>query len=203
MSASRSGGIDASRRGGAERSGQRRPPPRPIEVVSVEQLTPGLVSVRLGGALVNFERVPPTTHLKVYVPDTDGRPVARTYTPRRCDRASGTLEVVFGNSWPWSCVTVGGASQAGRSHVGGPAGRCAFDPNATPWWIAGDESALPAVGTLLEATQHGLRRGPHGSRGPRGQDNARKRAWRQDILAPPTPGANQVPNSMTLLALQS
>jgi NADPH-dependent ferric siderophore reductase len=42
-----------------------------------------------------FEHVGPTAHLKVYVPDADGALVARTYTPRRYDPASGTLEVVF------------------------------------------------------------------------------------------------------------
>ena len=152
MSASRSKGIDAPRRGGDERRGRRRPPPRPVEVVSVEKLTPRLVSVRLGGELDDFEHVGPTAHLKVYVPDADGAPVARTYTPRRYDRASGTLEVVFvihgpGPASQWAAQ----AKPGDRIAVGGPAGRYAFDPTAPRWWIAGDESALPAIGTLLDA----------------------------------------------------
>ncbi len=108
--------------------------------------------MRLGGELDDFEHVGPTAHLKVYVPDTDGTPVARTYTPRRYDRASGTLEVVFvihgpGPASHWAAQ----AKPGDRIAVGGPAGRYAFDPSATRWWIAGDESALPAIGTLLEA----------------------------------------------------
>jgi NADPH-dependent ferric siderophore reductase len=152
MNASRNTGIDASRGRSDERNRPRRPPPRPVEVVSVEKLTPRLVSVRLGGELGDFEHVGPTAHLKVYVPDADGIPVARTYTPRHYDRASGTLEVLFvihgpgpASQWaaqakPGDCIT-----------VGGPAGRYAFDPTALRWWIAGDESALPAIGTLLDA----------------------------------------------------
>ena len=35
--------------------------------------------------------------------------------------------------------------------VGGPGGRFVLDQEAARWWIAGDESALPAVGTLLDA----------------------------------------------------
>ena len=100
----------------------------------------------------NFEHVGPTAHLKVYVPDTDGTPVARTYTPRRYDRASGTLEVVFvihgpgpGSQWATQ------AKPGDRIAVGGPAGRYAFDPTVLRSWIAGDESALPAIATLLEA----------------------------------------------------
>ena len=63
-----------TRRGGApwragdQRSGRRRPPPRPVEVVSVSKLTPRLVSVHLrGGGLEEFQDAAPTSHLKVWV----------------------------------------------------------------------------------------------------------------------------------------
>ena len=133
-----------------EAGGARRP--GPSRWCQSEKLTPRLVSVRLGGELDDFEHVGPTAHLKVYVPDADGTPVARTYTPRRYDPASGTLEVVFvihgpGPASQWAAQ----AKPGDRIAVGGPAGRYAFDSTATRWWIAGDESALPAIGTLLDA----------------------------------------------------
>ena len=133
-----------------EAGGVRRP--GPSRWCQSENLTPRLVSIRLGGELDDFEHVGPTAHLKVYVPDADGTPVARTYTPRRYDRASGTLEVVFvihgpGPASQWAAQ----AKPGDRLAVGGPAGRYAFDPTAPRWWVAGDESALPAIGTLLDA----------------------------------------------------
>ena len=78
-------------------------------------------------------------------------PVVRTYTPRRYDPVMDTLEIQFvlhGDGPPskWAAR----ARPGDRLAVAGPGGRFAFDPSATPWWIAGDESAIPAIGTLLD-----------------------------------------------------
>jgi NADPH-dependent ferric siderophore reductase len=143
-------------------------------VVSVSRLTPRLVSVRVrGDALEGFQIDAPTAHIKVFLPaegqdapvlpeqTTDGpvrpeggepRPVVRTYTPRRFDAATRTLEVQFvlhgeGPASEWAeCVKPGD-----RLAVAGPGGRFSLDESAERWWIAADESAIPAVGTLLEA----------------------------------------------------
>jgi NADPH-dependent ferric siderophore reductase len=142
-------------------------------VVSVSRLTPRLVSVRVGGdALEGFRIEAPTSHIKVFLPapgqavprlpeyGPDGTaipgdvpsPVVRTYTPRRFDEASRTLEVQFllhgeGPASEWAeRVTVGD-----QLAIRGPGGRFSLDPEAERWWIAGDESAIPAVGTLLDA----------------------------------------------------
>jgi NADPH-dependent ferric siderophore reductase len=85
------------------------------------------------------------------IPD-DARPVVRTYTPRRFDEASRTLEIQFvlhgeGPASEWAER----ASAGDRIAVAGPGGRFTMDETAERWWIAGDESAIPAVGTLLEA----------------------------------------------------
>jgi NADPH-dependent ferric siderophore reductase len=141
--------------------------------VSVSRLAPRLVSVEVAGdALEGFRIEAPTSHIKVFLPapgqsdlvlpentpdgqvwpDEAVRPVVRTYTPRRFDEASRTLEVQF------VLHGVGPASEwAERVRVGdqlavaGPGGRFTMDPTVEHWWIAGDESAIPAVGTLLEA----------------------------------------------------
>jgi NADPH-dependent ferric siderophore reductase len=113
----------------------------------------------------------PTSHLKVFLPapgqdapllptvTADGLrfpdgpgPVVRTYTPRRYDRASKTLEIQFllhgaGPATEWAQRAKPGDKLA----VGGPGGRFSLDPVAGHWWIAADESAIPAVGTLLDA----------------------------------------------------
>jgi NADPH-dependent ferric siderophore reductase len=141
--------------------------------VSVSRITPRLVSVLLGGeALAGFRIEAPTSHIKVFLPapgqvapvlpeftpdgagwPPDGeRPSVRTYTPRRFDGGSGTLEVQFvvhgaGPASEW-------AERAGLGDqlaIGGPGGRFSLDPSVERWWIAGDESAIPAVGTLLDA----------------------------------------------------
>jgi NADPH-dependent ferric siderophore reductase len=158
---------------GRPRTSRRRPPPRRVEVASVSRLTPRWISVRVGGdALEGFKIEAPTSHIKVFLPapgqdapalpeftpdgpvwpDDAPRPVVRTYTPRRFDEASGTLEVHFllhgeGPASEWASRAAPGDQLA----IGGPGGRFSLDPEAERWWIAGDESAIPAVGTLLEA----------------------------------------------------
>jgi NADPH-dependent ferric siderophore reductase len=142
-------------------------------VVSVSRIAPRLVSVWVGGdALEGFATAAPTSHLKVFLP-ADGQtapilpeytpdgavrveagpqPAVRTYTPRRFDEAGGTLEIQFvlhgaGPASEWAER----ASAGDKLAVAGPGGRFSLDPAAERWWIAGDESAIPAVGTLLEA----------------------------------------------------
>jgi NADPH-dependent ferric siderophore reductase len=167
--APRSPGSSAERGGG----GRRRRPPRRVAVVSVSRLAPRLVSVRLGGdGLDGFAAAPPTSHLKVFLPapgqagpvlpeagpdgpvwpDGAPDPVMRTYTPRQFDEATGTLEVQFvihgaGPASEWAEQAQAGDQIA----IAGPGGRFSLEPAAGRWWIGGDESALPAIGTLLEA----------------------------------------------------
>jgi len=173
--------VDASgarSRGGFEGGGPggrgRRQPPQMVEVVAVSQLAPRFVSVVVGGGdLSRFGAAAPTSHIKVFLPAPgqdapvlpaaapDGervwpvgssRPVMRTYTPRSYDPESGTLEIQFalhetGPASDWARR----AKPGDRIAIGGPGGRFAADLDAPHWWIAADESALPAVGTLLDA----------------------------------------------------
>lgn len=134
-------------------------------------IAPRLVSVLVtGDDLDGFADAAPTSHLKVFLPAEgqdapnlpeytpegaagDGPPpVVRTYTPRRYDPASKTLEIQFlihgeGPASEW----VQRAKPGDRLAVAGPGGRFSLEPAADHWWIAGDESAIPAIGTLLEA----------------------------------------------------
>jgi NADPH-dependent ferric siderophore reductase len=141
-------------------------------VVSVSRIAPRLVSVLVrGDELGAFADAAPTSHLKVFLPapgqdepllpeflpegqaiPDDARPSVRTYTPRRFDAATGTLEIQFvlhgaGPASDWAERVSAGDKLA----VAGPGGRFVMDAGAERWWIAGDESAIPAVATLLEA----------------------------------------------------
>ena len=152
---------------------RRRKPPRPVEVVSVSKITPRLVSVLVrGDALAEFRIEAPTSHVKVLLPAAgqdapalpeqtpDGpvwpegaeRPVVRTYTPVRFDETSKTLELQFvlhgvGPASEWAERAAPGDKLA----IAGPGGRFALDETVGDWWLAADESAIPAVATLLAA----------------------------------------------------
>ena len=151
-----------------------RQKPRLTEVVRVEPLTPHMVRVVLAGEeLEGFTTRGPAEHLKVNFPapgessvvlpewGADGpilregqqRPLNRTYTPRRWNQNAKELTVDFllhgegpGSTWaqqarPGQIVAV--------SHQ--PGGSYKVDDAADWYLIGGDEAALPAVGTLLEA----------------------------------------------------
>lgn len=130
---------------------RRRPrkPPRPVEVVSVSKVSPRLVSVTVAGpALEGFTIPAPTSHVKVFLPGD----VVRTYTPVRFDEGSQSLELQFvlhgvGPASEWAER----ARPGDRLQVAGPGGRFELDESAAHWWLAADESAIPAVATLLEA----------------------------------------------------
>ncbi|WP_210636748.1 siderophore-interacting protein [Streptomyces sp. GESEQ-13] len=153
----------------------RRRPPRQVEVAEVRRLTARMVAVTFAGeSLAGFAEPVPTAHVKLFLPDAqghvaqpvvgpdghlrwpDGRPTMRTYTPRRFDAEANTLEVWFvlhgdGPAARWAAE----ARPGSRAAIGGPGGRFSVDPEARRWWIGGDESALPAIATLLEALPEG------------------------------------------------
>lgn len=164
------------RRGGSPGGrGPRRPPPRRVEVLSVDRLSPHLVSVTVGGeALVGFRQPLPTAHVKLFLPDRfgvlpspvveddgmvswpNGRPVMRTYTPRRFDDEAHTIEMHLvlhgdGAASRWAERARPGDVAA----IGGPGGGLDPEPSAMRWWIAADLSALPAAATLVESLPDG------------------------------------------------
>jgi NADPH-dependent ferric siderophore reductase len=151
-----------------------RQKPRLVEVSRVERLTPHMTRVVLvGEELEGFATRGPAEHMKLNFPPAgesklvlpewgpegpilqagQQRPLNRTYTPRRWDREAGELTVDFllhgegpGSTWaeqakPGQVVAV--------SHQ--PGGAYKVDAEANWYLIGGDESALPAIWTLLEA----------------------------------------------------
>ncbi|MPZ48275.1 MAG: siderophore-interacting protein [Dehalococcoidia bacterium] len=151
-----------------------RPPPRLVSVERVERLTPHMLRVRLTGeSLAGYTMASgPASHIKVvlpqdgddrpFIPDygPDGpilaegqkRPLSRTYTPRRWHPEAQALDVDFllhgdGPAASWAKSAQPGSLVA----VTNPGGPYNLDASATSFVIAGDDSALPAIGTILEA----------------------------------------------------
>ena len=146
--------------------------PRPVTVTATRRLTPRLVSITVtGDDLGAYATAAPTSHLKVFFPGPDGslelptpgpdgpvwpqdgpRPTVRTYTPRCYDADTNSLAIEFvlhgtGPAAHWAAH----AEVGDRLAVAGPGGRFTLDPTVVRWKILGDESALPAIATLLEA----------------------------------------------------
>lgn len=85
-------------------------------------------------------------------PPDQPRPVIRTYTPRYYDPEARELTVDFvihgeGPASEWAER----ARPGDRLAVAGPGGRFQLGLDPARYVVAGDESALPAIGTLLEA----------------------------------------------------
>lgn len=80
------------------------------------------------------------------------RPALRTFTPRRVDAGALELDldiVVHGGGVTSAWAT--GAQPGDAAAVSGPGRGYAVDPEAAAYVLAGDETAIPAIGQLLEA----------------------------------------------------
>ncbi|GAA1292004.1 siderophore-interacting protein [Pseudonocardia aurantiaca] len=153
--------------------------PRLLQVRRSIRVTPRMVRVTLGGdELAGFGGEGPDRRIKMFFPvpgqerpavprATSGgplwpagepRPTIRTYTVRRFDPGSGELDVDFvlheghGPAAAWARDAQPG-SWVGVSE---PGGRYEPDPAAAFHVVIGDETALPAVATVLDALPAGV-----------------------------------------------
>lgn len=124
-----------------------------------------------GGAVAPFESEGFDDHVKLLVPmsgqdrpplpvqgpdrlewgSAGGRPVAKDYTPRRFDRATLELDLDFvrhgaGFAASWAERTEPGES----AWIVGPTRSLLTPTGVDCLFVAGDETALPAIGRLLE-----------------------------------------------------
>lgn len=81
----------------------------------------------------------------------DRRPLSRDYTVRRWDPAAGELDVDFvkhgvgtGTTWAYR------AQPGDRAHFAGPSSSKSFPVDVDWFLVAGDDTALPAIGRLLD-----------------------------------------------------
>jgi NADPH-dependent ferric siderophore reductase len=155
---------------------RREPPPfRRVTVRRVEELTPRMRRIVLGGPeLEGFEASEPAASVRLLLPpageDTivmptwagneftlpDGqRAPIRTFTPRVFDPDASelTIDVVVhegGAASDWAAAAEPGAETA----VSGPGRGYDVDTQATTYLLVGDETALPAISQLLEVIPH-------------------------------------------------
>jgi len=152
---------------------------RLLQVREASRITPQMVRIILGGdALAGFVSAAHDDHVKLFFPQPgqdrpvlptpgpngpvypDGapRPVARDYTPRRYDAAANTLEIDFVLHGDGPATTWAAQARPGDFlGVGGPRGSFIV-PDDFDWYLlAGDETALPAIGRRLEELPAGTR----------------------------------------------
>ncbi|MEU6700641.1 siderophore-interacting protein [Pseudonocardia sp. NPDC046786] len=150
--------------------------PRLLQVARTERITPAMIRVTLTGEeLAGFPGHGPDRRIKMFFPvegqerpavpraSTGGpvwpageaRPAIRTYTVRHFSPDTGEhgeLDVDFvvhaghGPAAAWAVAAAPGAWVG----VSEPGGRWEPDPHAEHHLVIGDESALPAVATVLE-----------------------------------------------------
>lgn len=151
---------------------------RTLHVLHVERLTPHMQRVVLGGpGLAGFHSGAPDDHVKLFFPNRDGELVLptlgengpvfpagrepspmRDYTPRRHDPARGELwiDLVLHGDGP--AARWGAQARPGqRLGVGGPRGSFMVAGDFDRYVLAGDETALPAIGRWLEEMPAGMR----------------------------------------------
>ena len=141
-----------------------RKPRYPATVKRVEHVTPRMVRVTFTSPeLADFAWNGPAAHIKLIFPTADGSPAAasgseaprqamRTYTPRRFDRDTGELDVEFilhgvGPASSWAAQAAVGQTLT----IAGPGRHYVVDPSADWFLLAGDDTAIPAIATILEA----------------------------------------------------
>lgn len=142
---------------------------RLLTVASVTDMTPLMRRIRLAGDLAGFASLGHADHIKAFFfPDgvepllppigpngaefaPGQRPEMRDYTPRYWSVAEGWIELDFvlhgdGPASTWAASAAPGSTLV----IGGPRGSLVI-PMAFDWYLlAGDETALPAIGRRIE-----------------------------------------------------
>jgi len=152
---------------------------RLLQVREVSRITPQMVRIVVGGdTLAGFISAAHDDHVKLFfpqpgqdkpvlpTPSANGpvypegapRPAARDYTPRRHDAAANTLVIDFVLHGDGPAATWAAQARPGDFlGVGGPRGSFIV-PDDFDWYLlAGDETALPAIGRRLEELPAGSR----------------------------------------------
>jgi NADPH-dependent ferric siderophore reductase len=144
---------------------RRRRVMRRVQVTRVEQLSPRMVRVTFtGDDLGTFAWNGPAAHIKLIFPeDGQAEPLMpapegprstrmRTYTPRRFDPAVPELDVEFVLHGDGPASNWAAQAKVGQMLVlAGPGPSYQIDPNVDWFLLAGDDAALPAIETILDA----------------------------------------------------
>lgn len=158
---------------------RQRPPPRNVQVSAIKRITPHMIRITVtGDELTGLTTHGTAEHIKIFLPQpgqkttvmptmgTNGpemppgveRPISRTYTPRKWNPATNEMDIDFlihgdGPAVAWASK----AKTGDKVVISSPSGP--YNPDLTADWhlIAGDDTALPAIGTILEALPSGAK----------------------------------------------
>lgn len=128
---------------------------RRVRLAARQWLTPAYVRVRLVGAdLRGFDSPGADDHLRIFFPDSETADLdavrewpSREYTPLAWDADEGWLDLEFavhggeGVAAPWAASAEIGSIAA----IGGPRGSMLVTGRPDAWFLAGDETAVPAM----------------------------------------------------------
>ncbi|MGH6672146.1 MAG: siderophore-interacting protein [Xanthobacteraceae bacterium] len=143
---------------------RHQPRRRTLTIEHVEKIAAHMIRVTLTGDLEGFVSLGFDDHVKLFFPDGTvdgaGNPnmLSRDFTPRRHDPAANIMEIDFaihdaGPATRWAT----NAKPGERLTLGGPRGSF-VSPLAFDWHLlAGDETALPAIGRRLAELPPGTR----------------------------------------------
>lgn len=136
-----------------------RPPYQlhPVTVTRCQQVAPHMKRITIDGSCLSTLRPGlPSQWFKLFVPLGNGqRSSGRAYTVRCFDQATHELDIdifLYGDSGPVSAwaerVQVGDGFEISDVH---PRSGFSIDPATEHYLLFGDETALPAIGAILEA----------------------------------------------------
>lgn len=145
-------------------AGTERPVPperrlRIAEVRKVTEVSPHMRRITLAStALMDFPVRRPAQWVKVFVPTADGgKPNGRAYTIRHFRETLCEMDIDFVLHGDGPCSTwAQNAAPSDVVQIAGPRGGFRLDPDVSHLLIGGDETALPAIGAILEALPAGL-----------------------------------------------
>lgn len=129
---------------------------RALTVRQVDRLTPHMLRITLHGAsMADFRSDGPDDHVKLMFPDAQGQMVMRDYTPRQFGPDHLVIDFALHQAGPATAWAL--AARPGDTlTVGGPRGSRVVRGVAN-WMLIGDETALPAMGRMVEGMAAGER----------------------------------------------
>lgn len=132
---------------------------RVAEVLRCMQVTSHMRRITLGSsALTDFAVRRPAQWVKLFVPAPHGdKPSGRAYTIRHFRAGMGEMDIDVVLHGDGPCSTWAEHAKAGDVvQIAGPRSGFRIDPHAGRLLIGGDETALPAIGAILETLPAGL-----------------------------------------------
>ncbi|MGI2035556.1 siderophore-interacting protein [Rhizobium panacihumi] len=125
----------------------------PVEVRDVVQLSPNMKRITVGSSsLSEFAAVRPAQWVKVFVPsEAEERPNGRAYTIRNFYERDSEMDLDFVLHDHGPCSIWARQAKVGDIiQIAGPRTGFRLDPSIRRLFIGGDETALPAIGAIIE-----------------------------------------------------